>query len=137
MLLDESASRNTCNVFKKIPRFAKNILKFFLRYILSLYVFELEKKSRRITEKKRTHPLLKVFLAMISFKLEERKRAGGGSCRAVLKFSFTPLFRSINMDAIQLSHSERLWLEKLGMEIISLVGAVATFHRLNKDMKYH
>lgn len=41
------------------------------------------------------------------------------------------------MDGFQFSHSVEFWLEELGMEVISLVGAVAAFHRLNKDMKYH
>lgn len=41
------------------------------------------------------------------------------------------------MDFIQFSQSERLWLGDIGMEVISLLGAVAAFHRLNKDMKYH
>lgn len=33
--------------------------------------------------------------------------------------------------------SRGLWLRAVGMEVISLLGAVAAFHRLNKDTKYH
>lgn len=65
------------------------------------------------------------------------KEAGRQLSQYCLEIFFYTSFWSINMDLIQFSQSERLWLGEVGMEVISLLGAVAALHRLNKDMKYH